>query len=606
MSFLDGDLSNADLLLCSGLANIKDFSDLNCNGALLDDDIDRLLGISKCHNQVCLPDYSVFERTLDEEKDDYLSEERLPVYRHEPNKSIPFLNRERIHYISDLHIPNHISSANCSTKKEILKAIKKFAPDCTKDLGVFDILLIAGDTSCDFECFKLFVEELRKATEASIIFVLGNHELWGFEKKSFSEIVSDYEKLISSEKMFLLQNSIVYKKHKYADLEIISERELSVLDETSIREKLSTSPLIFFGGLAFAGQNDGFNANNGLYKSALTREEEILETKKFNALYEKIKNALSHREVVVATHTPLTDWCPSKLYSPNFIYVNGHTHRNTFSETKTCRIYSDNQIGYYRKNIKPKSFYTRAINDVFTYHDDGIYEIKREEYLIFCRSKGFSLDFTLNYEKLYMLKRNGFYCFIIKTENGKLSILNGGATKAIKPTRIKDCYEEMEAIIGLLLAPTKKYGSLQKTISNLIKRIGGSGEIHGAIIDIDYFNHVFVNPVDLSVSAYYATNTRDKKLYTSIEALLKERNPQMFRSYVNCTVKKDFTSVIPFTGISSPDGVNCEETEMYSVSHTMKKVKKLESNILTIWPDNNVRKTLSPNKTTKLELEKQR
>ena len=39
-------------------------------------------------------------------------------------------------------------------------------------------------------------------------------------------------------------------------------------------------------------------------------------------------------------------------------------------------------------------------------------------------------------------------------------------------------------------------------ISKVIKSIGGDGSIHGCIVDIDYYNHIYINPVDGKITEY--------------------------------------------------------------------------------------------------------
>ena len=73
-----------------------------------------------------------------------------------------------------------------------------------------------------------------------------------------------------------------------------------------------------------------------------------------------------------------------------------------------------------------------------------------------------------------------------------------------------------------------KYSSAQKEIATFIKHIGGQGRIHGCIIDIDFYNHVFLNPLDGKITAYYATSMVDKKVYRNIASLLKFKCNKLF------------------------------------------------------------------------------
>ena len=53
-------------------------------------------------------------------------------------------------------------------------------------------------------------------------------------------------------------------------------------DVEEIREKLKKANLVISGGIAFSGYNNDFNANDGIYRYTLNREQEINETKKVN------------------------------------------------------------------------------------------------------------------------------------------------------------------------------------------------------------------------------------------------------------------------------------------------------------------------------------
>ena len=101
-----------------------------------------------------------------------------------------------------------------------------------------------------------------------------------------------------------------------------------------------------------------------------------------------------------------------------------------------------------------------------------------------------------------MLKRNGYYCFIHKSRGGRLTILNGGALKKLEIHYIHYYYDNMETMIYTIKTPLDKFTSFQKHIADMVKRIGGVGTIHGSIIDIDFYNHINVNPIDLSITGY--------------------------------------------------------------------------------------------------------
>lgn len=174
------------------------------------------------------------------------------------------------------------------------------------------ILLIGGDIASDYTVFELFIRLLhdeldRKKRNPKVIIVLGNHELWEFPTLALDKIVEKYEKLITDCGMYLLQNDILYKNSEQRMFRI-TNAELVSLSEKEIREKLRDARIIFFGGLAFSGYNEKFNANNGIYRATISRDEEIEESKYFEKLYNKVLSTLPDKKLVIFTHTPMDCW----------------------------------------------------------------------------------------------------------------------------------------------------------------------------------------------------------------------------------------------------------------------------------------------------------
>ena len=126
--------------------------------------------------------------------------------------------------------------------------------------------------------------------------------------------------------------------------------------------------------------------------------------------------------------------------------------------------------------------------DIFQFYNDGKYVVTREKYQDFYIGQKIEMTFSNTKGIIYMLKRNGIYCFILKNED-KLYLLDGG--KQVRLNNDLDYYydnlpiyaQNIERLIG-------KYNNALKIISEKIKKIGGSGKIHGCIVDIDFFNHI--------------------------------------------------------------------------------------------------------------------
>ena len=99
--------------------------------------------------------------------------------------------------------------------------------------------------------------------------------------------------------------------------------------------------------------------------------------------------------------------------------------------------------------------------DYFSNYENGIYEITRHQYNEFCHGKNIQINFTKEINILYMLKRNGYYCFIHESVYGTLSILNGGSFKKLKKTDIHYYYDNMDKVIAYIKKPLDSFTDFQ-------------------------------------------------------------------------------------------------------------------------------------------------
>ena len=601
--FLKNDLSDADLLFCDGLSNVIDFSDLNLTNAKLKSNILDKLGVR----------YELISNTVEsfgQTKANELETVNALIAEREQLSFEETLKCQKIYYITDLHLLHRLHNANCKSYYDKFYVFQKIIDSLLNSVHSWEknIILIGGDTSSDFAFFELFVKQLRtsideRKLDVQVIFTLGNHELWDFvgdkfnefggsnfdntKRITFDEIVDKYRKVITENKMYLLQNNLIFK-YDWNSIEEISAEEIKNLSQTQLLNRLKKARLILFGGLGFAGCNNEFNANQLIYRLAINRQQEIEESKKFEELYEKICADLSDKRVIIFTHMPQKDWCSSNMQVKGFIYVNGHTHRNYFYDDGDYRLYSDNQVGYYQERCKLKYFYLEDDYDLFATYENGIYEISREDYVDFYIGKNINMDFFRDFDKLYMLKKNGYYLFILQSANGNLNILNGGAIKRLANNTVHYYYENMDRVISYIKTPLDNFSDYQKQISDEIKAIGGSGNIHGAIIDIDFFNHIYVNPIDLSVTAYWASDIVNKIIFEDTPTLLKCKCPQLYANYLKQIESKSKTAlVLNKSSIVRPPQFYLD-TDIYRASREIKKMQKLSSNILSLWvePEN--------------------
>ena len=597
VAYLNGDLSGADLISCEGLENLKDTSDLNFTDAKLKSKVCEKLGLKYRKVEYHFDCVKTFEATEKNESETALTiqqssreitEIKDDVDQGDEDDILIEKGIERIHYISDLHLMHMLMRHNVKSEEDVICVIRNVVNRIVNEKA--QMLLIGGDISSEYATYEMFVKTLREELnrrymDTCVIFVLGNHDLWSYKNMSFSEIVFHYESLLNSNGMNLLQNNIIYldSNHK---IKRITNDELNSLSNEAIRERLNMARLILFGGLGFSGRNEEFNAKDGIYRDTVTREEEIEESRCVEVLYNKVLECVPDKRVIIFTHTPLECWNSKVEYHDEYIYVSGHTHRNLFHDDGVTRIYADNQVGYKNSNIHLKWFDVENDYDYFTDYDDGIYTISGEEYNQFYKGKNIDMTFTRDVCALYMLKKNGYYCFIVKNRNGLMSILNGGALRRVSKKDINYYFNNMQSVIDKLSDPLEKYTALQTKISDEIKRLGGTGRIHGCIIDIDWLNHIYLNPVDMKMTAYWAADMINKEVYQSVPALLEAECPEMFSKYTKLIKENSAKFPLITKGrITNRKSLSQPylETDIYAASREIKKMQRLQSNILSVW-----------------------
>ena len=590
VAFLKGDLSGANLIFCTGMKYLSNIDGIDLR------DVKMLSALCE-QLDVSYEEYNYDKGLINEffatEKNEEETSVVLQSSRDEISVTV-FENDNRVGYISDLHLMHRIQNAGCKSEEDIIYTLQKIVDGILSESST--LTLIGGDVASEFSIFELFVKLLKRSVDRQrcteflfekrdFIFILGNHELWNFSGSSVEDIANKYRTVLEENGMYFLHNDLFYKNES-DDMGVIPYDELITQDNSAIWERLRCTRLVILGGLGFSGYNEMFNANNGIYRATVDRRMEIRESKKFEQLYVKLMEILDRKNTIIFTHTPKKDWSADITYHENFVYVSGHTHRNMFFDDGVERVYADNQIGYRNECIHIKNFLIDGTYDYFGDYEDGIYEITSQQYQDFSRGKNIPMTFNRKINILYMLKKNGYYCFIHETQAGVLQILNGGAIKKLRVKDVKYYYDNMDAMITYIRIPLDKYISYQKRISNEIKKIGGSGRIHGCIIDVDFYNHVYVNPGDMSVTAYWAYDVILKYIYSDIPTLLKEKCPILYSNYLLLLELQEKTDSLVMAQPKNKISIAPQlylETDIYRVSREIKKMQKLNSNILTTW-----------------------
>lgn len=522
------------------------------------------------------------------------------VYESELQKNV-----RNIYYISDIHLMHKILKRfkNNASKSEIEiyieSIIDKMLSMVNKDDNWWqdnDFLLITGDISFNFEIAQIFYQLLAEKWDGNIIVTLGNHELWNYKYISsknstlqYEDIVRKYKKMLNDLGIIFLENELFTLTfdidNPFGKFLILSENDILSCEKEDLQELCNRSSLIVFGGIGFSGLNNQMNASHGIYRETIiSHNKEIELSKKTEKLYHKILDSLSTYRVIIQTHMPFTDWC-NDHYHPGWIYLNGHNHKNEFYIGQDKILFADNQIGYKNNNIFLKKFTTSMCYDIFHNREDGIFTITRDEYLDFYRGLNVSINFNRRDGIIKTLKNKGFYMFLFKNKTC-IYLLKGGQLKNLKNQDLTYYFNNMYFYSKSIENLLKNFNDCLVSISKFIRQIGGDGTIHGCIVDIDFYNHIYLNPNDGKIVPYYATSIVDKWVYPNIESILKEKCPRLIDNYYRYLEKGHESNNVISVRYKVDLPKYFQNTDIYNFSNFLRSLQYLtELNVIREWDE---------------------
>lgn len=299
-----------------------------------------------------------------------------------------------------------------------------------------------------------------------------------------------------------------------------------------------------------------------------------------------------------------------------------------------CQVFLD-YINQKERELTPTDFDPNCF-------EDGIYDISIDDYGTFCLSylerERSKLPYT---EKVLFLKNSDFLMFISVSASGGYYLLHGGHIKKLdKPVRYY--YDNMAKYANAVLSVFTPYWDFLEAIGkrlrrikpdiellqkgeyekiNAIRKAGGreiisfdsyvekcdwdyksamshfEGRIHGCIIDLDYFNHIYVNPYDGTITPYHAESMDSKQVYSNLASLIADKRPEMLPGLKNSR-EEIFAALLPQKDIqgkslelllsekidTTSEVVN--DTGMYAASRIMKGLQYIfDFNLICDWYD---------------------
>ena len=262
---------------------------------------------------------------------------------------------------------------------------------------------------------------------------------------------------------------------------------------------------------------------------------------------------------------------------------------------------------HYLTSFNPESF------------PDGIHKISKEDYWTYIFDKSKTKRPVLRWtEQVLFLKNDGFLMFVSVSPNGNLCSLKGGCTRKLSRT-LNYYYENLPEYGRRVLAVFSKYWDELYRISDFLQSIDPdnttplhressislaessrvSGRVHGCIVDLDFFNHVFLNPYDGTIVPYSADSMYEKHVYSSLPHLLTTQRPDLLPGFESKTTFPDRIAPAQLSTLNqlmkSSDEIENDfeddyelvySTEMYSISRRILSLQSIyDHRLVQVWYD---------------------
>lgn len=113
----------------------------------------------------------------------------------------------------------------------------------------------------------------------------------------------------------------------------------------------------------------------------------------------------------------------------------------------------------------------------------------------------------------------------------------------------------------------------------MVKAIGGNGRIHGCIVDVDFYNHVYLNPFDGTVTSYTATDIVNKYVFSGFETMLESKRKDLLSEYRKM-LDREGTNMPAILTKQTCSGGYYGETDIYRVSRLFYTMQHLTENFV--------------------------
>ncbi len=236
-------------------------------------------------------------------------------------------------------------------------------------------------------------------------------------------------------------------------------------------------------------------------------------------------------------------------------------------------------------------------------YEDGIYDISVDDYWSYFRDKSDRDSFYRpkfsRTDHIKFLKNSGFLMFVSVSAKESTCILQGGFLRKLdKP--LEYYYNRMPEYGARVLALFSKYWEAIYKISDFVKGIAPneiSARVHGCIVDLDFFNHIYLNPLDGTVTPYSAESMFKREPYKNLASLISGQMPHLLPAFKkkqqadpNSYALAEVSTPSALIALTDDEVIACNEivydTDMYAVSNKLKALQLIyDYHIIAVWYD---------------------
>ncbi len=244
-------------------------------------------------------------------------------------------------------------------------------------------------------------------------------------------------------------------------------------------------------------------------------------------------------------------------------------------------------------------------------YEDGIYDISVDDYWTYFRDKSDRDSFRRpkfsRTDHIKFLKNSGFLMFVSVSSKGSTCILQGGSLRKLEKP-LEYYYNRMPEYGARILALFSKYWDAIYKISGFVKGIAPreiSARVHGCIVDLDFFNHIYLNPLDGTITPYSAESMFRREPYKNLASLISRQMSHLLpafkkkqQAYPNSLALAEISTPSALIALTDDEVIECNEivydTDMYAVSNKLKVLQLIyDYHLIAVWYDT----LLSPQKT---------